>query len=143
MRRWLLPLLCCAFLTCCCTPPAGMEEFIPASQAENDCYNFSLDLSDSLAYYDVILYTRSDDPKPEKDFVAIYALWYSPDSLLTHAERFALPTGGRRGKVSVYREDLHLRPGVWRLMLNHEPGEPSIRGIGLSLKKHENPYGTR
>lgn len=159
-RRLLCVLAPVALFVVSCRPPATSEVFIPAPGP----YVFTLDMSDSLASYDVAIFTRIDaheETLAAMGQLPVTAVWTAPDYTMkddifgnryyTFTESFYLPLeGARRSYFSrqvwhSYRKGV--RPGIfgdWQLTLS-VPDSVQIRGfrgLGVELFRIDD-YGSR
>ena len=150
MRKLFLAFFAAILLVASCSQPATSEEFIPAPGP----YVFTLDLSDSLASYDVAIFTRIDsreEAMAETSQLPVTAVWTAPDHSMpenifgnqyfTYTEKFYLPLEASRSSFfsrqvwHKYRKGL--RPGIygdWQLTLSI-PDTVQIRGFrGLGVE---------
>ena len=135
-------------LAVACREPATSEVFIPAPGP----YTFTLDLSDSLASYDIALFTRIDaHGEAALDELPIIAVWTAPDysseddvfsnPYYTFTEVFYLPLEASRSSYFSrqvwHRYRKGVRPGIygdWQLSLS-VPDTVNIRGLrGLGVE---------
>ncbi len=135
-----LPLLLLCALSC--SEPASVERFIRADEAVNGVYVFQLDMTDSLAFYDLSLYTSVDAPLlgagPEKAALALEVSLYGPGTALS--ETVYLPCGDRKGSCRLYRTGVRpSSPGIWNLSLRPVDPPSGLRGLGVICSRH----GTR
>ncbi len=137
LSRPLLPLLLAPLLAVCCQQPRSAEQFIPAPGP----YVFRVDLSDTLAAYDLSFYTRLDGYPQELQAAQELALnitWTSPSDS-SYAERVYLPLTGRstlysRQVLQPYRAGVRpVEPGLWTLTVSvpYAGGRETLRGLGL------------
>jgi len=144
-----------AFLAVSCREPASSEVFIPVPGP----YTFTLDFSDSLATYDVALFTRIDSRAGSVQALGelpLIAVWTAPDysqedvfsnPYYTFTEVVYLPLGAsKRSYFSSqvwhpYRKGVN--PGIygdWTLTLSI-PDTVQVRGLrGLGVELHRK-YG--
>ena len=128
----LLPVLLAAVISC--QKPDRGSEFIKGERA---AYEFVLEDVDSLALYDISLYTS---PKT-RNIIAPASLpleirWVSEESDI-YVERVVMEVSSRR---QPYREGV-LFPlgGRWRLVIYLQDGADAINGLGITWRR----YGTR
>ena len=145
-RNLFLFLLCAVAVSC--REPSVSEEFIPAPGP----YEFALDFSDSLAKFDVALFTRIDSHEKTMRALGelpVTATWVAPSldgelPLGTFTEEFYLPLeGSRRSYFS--RQVWHpYRSGVvpavygeWKLTLSLPDSikVQGMRGMGVEVVK--------
>ncbi|MCR5019309.1 MAG: hypothetical protein K6A64_11000 [Bacteroidales bacterium] len=138
----------CLMYIVACREPSVSEEFIPAPGP----YEFALDFSDSLAKYDVALFTRIDSHEKTMRALGelpVTATWVAPSldgevPLGTFTEEFFLPLeGARRSYFS--RQVWHpYRSGVvpavygeWKLTLSLPDSIKvhGMRGMGVEVVK--------
>lgn len=128
----LLPVLLVTVFSC--QKPDRGSEFIKGERA---AYEFVLEDVDSLALYDISLYTS---PKTENNVapasLPLDVRWVSPESDI-HVERVVMEISSRR---QPYREGV-LFPlgGRWRLVIYPQDGAEAINGLGITWRR----YGTR
>ena len=134
MRKLLLILPALLFLSC--SRPSSTETFLRGDGP----YVFTVDMSDSLATYDVDLFTRID----AMEFPAQLRLditWKDPlDSLFTETVYLPVSRGSSffsQESYAPYRADVAPAvPGLWSVTVAvHNPPE-GLNGMGLVLKKH-------
>ena len=138
-----------------CARPESVEQYIGADQTPpNGLYHFSLDLSDSLATYDLSFYTRIDAGRlrmaEAKDFPLSLTLT-SPSGRRYRETVFFLVDETQRGSdfyssqyVKPYRTGLvPVEWGEWEMSVQVNGGNEvqGLRGLGIICKK--NLYGTR
>lgn len=126
-----------------CAPPSSTEEFIKVRDARNGIYSFKVDMSDSLAVYDLSFYTRVDrnslTSSGEAPRIRLVATWISPSGE-TFSETVYLPSGDAEGMVRKYRSGVQPKePGVWTLNVKAYSQEKGFRGLGLICDRN----GTR
>lgn len=154
MRKPFIPAVFAVLLMAACHQPATSEVFIPAPGP----YVFTLDLSDSLASYDVAIFTRIDSQELPAGMgqLPLTAVWTAPDysmpedvfgnQYFTYTEEFYLPLDAAR-RSFYSRQVWHkyrkgVRPGIygdWQLMLSI-PDTVQIhgfRGLGVELIRIE------
>lgn len=128
----LLPVLLVAVISC--RKPDRGSEFI---RGERAAYEFVLEDVDSLALYDISLYTS---PKTRNvtapASLPLEVRWVSPESDI-YVERVVMAVSSRRQQ---YREGM-LFPlgGRWRLVIYPQDGADAINGLGITWRR----YGTR
>ena len=106
-------------------------------------YSFEVNMSDSLAGYDLAFFTRVDRisiGRPVKrPAIRLDLEWISPDTLRSF-ETVYMPSGDTRGIVQSYRRGVRpAKPGVWTLNAKVVQPEDGFRGLGLTVKRN----GTR
>lgn len=135
-----------AALASACARPTSTEEFVRLSErSEDGLYHFELDMSDSLALYDVIFYSRIDCNNVKlaslRDF-PMEITWTAPDSVRRFREKVYFPihdeTAGSgfysKQYVIPYRTGLSpVKPGVWQMSVKVDADEhiPGFRGLGV------------
>lgn len=120
-----IPILLALAMLCSCSRPASYEEFIRCDEASGGIYEFSVDLPDSTASYDLSFYTSA--------LKAPLQLEISLDSL---RETVWFPE--EKG-LALYRS--LIRPGA-SMALRIKPLDPpdGFRGLGIILEQND---GTR
>lgn len=136
-----------ACLSCLsCARPSSMESFVLRdARGEDGMYRYEMDFTDTLARYDIYLYTRIDGPSRElalKNDIAMAAFWTDPDGEV-YREEFYFPIHeGRRTFFSsdyriLYREGVvpSVR-GKWTLAIDVVQNEsvPVLNGLGVEYK---------
>ena len=139
-----------------CSRPLSTEQYISVDRREaNGIYRFSLDLSDSLATYDVSFYSRIDANRLKhsvaKDF-SLMVTWTAPSGRRFRETVYFGVFDESRGSDSFssqflkpYRTGLvPVEHGVWELdvLVNSGAEVPGFRGLGVICKKNL-PHGTR
>lgn len=118
-------------LLAACEEPSSVETFIPGDGP----YEFTLDMTDTTAVYNLDLYTRVDVSAMQEipADMPLLIQWESPsDSLLR--EKVYLPLSAEvyepyRGGVSP------VEAGVWTLTVYAPSAPEGLRGMGLVLTK--------
>lgn len=132
-----------------CRKPSVYERFVQ----NNDCteagvYDFVVDMSDSLATYDVSLYTRVDgDHSGENTSVGVLVdvAWKSPSGIV-YSEKVYFPFSEgteffSRQAVMPYRVDtVPVEYGLWELSLRPQVDIAGLRGWGVKCVRKN---GTR
>lgn len=134
MRKLLLILP--ALLLLSCSQPSSTETFLRG----NGPYVFTVDMSESLATYDVDLFTRID----AMEFPAQLRLditWKDPlDSLFTETVYLPVSRGSSffsQESYAPYRADVAPAvPGLWSVTVAVPNPPEGLNGMGLVLKKH-------
>ena len=132
MRRLLLPLLAVLLLASCTQPPS--REFFQRSDGTGE-YSFPIDMSDTLAAYDLSFYTAMDKPLFHRDTLSCFplqVLWRSPSGRY-FSETVYYPASQR---LAPYRSGVvPAEFGEWELSVTI-PGEPArLRGLGVICKR--------
>ena len=136
MRRFFL-LIVLAATICSCVRPSSTETFIPVDGADFGMYRYELDLTDSLATYDLSFYTRVDGAVP--GMLCLDVTWTSPVGD-TFGETVYMHTGDSNGACEAYRTGVSPRmAGIWKLDVNIPDAPEGLRGLGLVCKRN----GTR
>ncbi|MCQ2181778.1 MAG: hypothetical protein MJY50_06950 [Bacteroidales bacterium] len=135
----LLTALC--VLLASCVRPDTEEWFVCAEDAVNGNYLFDLDMTDSLATFDLSLYFRVDNLKSRGAFVPMNVSWYSPSSEKRLEETVYMECGNySEGAQALYRDAVRPgEPGIWKI--NVRPMNPPVgfRGVGVIFTRN----GTR
>ncbi len=148
MRSSLKALLFCLALAFSCSNPASRETFIKASETEvPGRYSFSVDFSDSLAVYDLDIYTMADINRGEKvgwTDIQAYSLWTSPSGK-QYSETFVMPDSAFVRKtfnsyhyLRAYRHDVSPKEaGLWtvEIILPVCDQTSMVRGLGLIVTR--------
>ena len=134
-----LPLILSAFLlVLSCRQPASTETFIHAPGP----YEYTLDLSDSAAVWDVSLYTRVDAVRETPSELEISATWTSP-SAESFCETVYLPLSAgtsffsREASVPYRAAVAPAERGLWTLTLTLPSPPSGLRGLGLVVERLE------
>lgn len=131
-----------ALLVTSCTKPTVSESFVSIEDRDViGSYVFDMDLCDSLATYDLYLYTRVDQMPPQlalQEDMELRVRWISPDGE-RYEETVYFPV---REKVkALYRRDFApVLSGVWKLELSVRDEIEGLRGMGIVLERKD---GTR
>lgn len=143
----LMPVFLLAVLLSACSAPRVSEVFVPSSQKDSlGRYAFELDMSDSLASYDISFYTRLDCSVYSFDNVVdipVYVWLTSPSGEL-FAEQVFLPKRGfsaeRPGSYDCMMEYrtgcIPAEYGQWGMALSVSP-ITGLRGMGVILTKNK------
>lgn len=98
-------------------------------------YRYDVDMSDSLAVYDLTLYARVDDGGRTKAFPLNVSLVSPSGAMETETVWFDYA----RSEVSPYRTDCSPQErGIWRITVTTDT--PSLEGLGLICTRR---HGTR
>lgn len=141
MNRSLAVLLLCTVLLAGCRRPVSYETFVLAGEAEEDIYQFELDLSDEGCSYDISFFTKTDAPvfrKQETVSVPIVVNWSMEDNP-GFSETVWYPLG--ENKVPYRTGVVMEQPGTWTLKAHVMYAPAGFRGLGIICKRNEN--GTR
>ena len=145
MLKGLIPYFAVLCLAVSCAHPSTVEDF--RSVADRDSlgrFSYGLDMTDSVAVYDISFYTRFDCPK--KQFKTISDIRIDVELLspsgLSYEETVYLPVNefksDRKGTYDccvVYRKDLvPVEWGVWTMNLTLEDLK-GLRGMGVIKSK--------
>ena len=142
-----LPVMICLSalaLTASCRRPASFEQFIRADETVSGSYVFTLFLDDSLASYDLSIYTKVDPPlmaadRPEVS-LGLVVEWAEKNGFTALREKVYLPCGGAAGSNQPYRSGVRpSHPGEWTVSITPENPPAGLRGIGMICKRN----GTR
>lgn len=139
-----------------CARPDSVEQYVGIEQKEpNGLYTYSLDLSDSLATYDIVFYSRIDMGRQRMASVRDFPLmvtWTSPSGQRYRETVYFGVRDEARGSnfySSQYRKTYRtgLVPvewGLWSMTVHVNAGNevPGFRGLGVICKKNH-PYGSR
>ena len=135
-----------AAIAASCAPPPSYEPFVMREKAQyGDTYPFALDLSDTMASYSLGFYTRLERQSFgvfPSDSLVLDLRWFSPsDSIITDTTfiRISLPVNTSYYSwdfVTEYRDRfVPSEGGTWRLNAKVVNDSPSIRGLGIILKR--------
>ena len=144
--RPLHPLFLCLIssaLLCACSEPLSSYQFVGEGECGTDgVYVFHLPLSDSLAVYDVSLYSSAQKAKVEN--LEILSRWIAPDGE-SFSETVYMKEVGRKGSREIYRSAIKpgSRCGEWILSLKPVVERGSISGMGVICSKETVEDGTR
>ena len=153
LRTALLAAAVLAAAVISCRKPSSYEQFIRADRAEGGEYVFCLDMSDTLACYDVSLYTRVDAAffaaaRPSRQ-LRLEISWIAPvmpDSTpvmpdpdrASLSETVYLPYGGRAGSAHLYRSGVKPSPaGEWTVAVRPLDAPKGLRGMGIICKRKD------
>lgn len=133
-----------------CVRPTSTESYIKLhDKSEDGLYHFELDMSDSLATYDVTFYTRIDCNNVKmaslRDF-PMEITWVAPDSVRKFREKVYFPIHDETASsgfysnqyVVPYRTGLDpISHGIWQLTVKIDADEhlPGFRGLGVICEK--------
>ena len=125
-----------------CSKPAVSESFVSIEDRDViGSYVFDMDLCDSLAAYDLYLYTRVDQRPSElaaQEDMELRVRWISPQGE-RYEEQVYFPV--REKTKALYRSDfVPVEPGIWKLELSVRDEVEGLRGMGLVLERKD---GTR
>ena len=150
----LLSLVASAVLSC--ARPDSVEQYVGIEQREaNGIYRYSIDLSDSLATYDITFYSRIDAGRQrmaETGDFPLMVTWISPSGQRYRETVFFNVRDEARGSsfyTSQYRKPYRtglvpVENGIWDLTVHVNAGNevPGFRGLGVICRKNL-PHGTR
>ena len=123
-------------LAASCSQPSSTETFIPAPGP----YEFAVDLSDSVAVWDLSLYTRVDAVRDTLPELKLTATWTSP-SAQSFSETVYLPLSGgtsffsREACVPYRTAVAPLERGCWTLTVTLPSPPSGLRGLGLVVAR--------
>lgn len=136
----------CLMAVASCRKPSAMEFFVlNEDRGEDGLYRYEMDFSDSLATYDVYIYSRIDELGStllEREDIPMAAYWTAPDGEV-YKDTFYFPVReAKRGFFSseykmLYREGITpIQRGKWSLHIDVAQGEqmPTLRGLGIAYK---------
>ena len=120
-----------------CSEPTHGEKFVKGDRLY---YEYTIPVTDSLAYYDLSFYTRVDNFKAGNCPLGLDLRWTSPaDSL--YYEKVWMRTGNTQGKVELYRSGMRFPlNGDWTLRIKAPDKPEGFCGVGVIWEKY---YGTR
>ena len=134
----------------CVSPPSSKEVFIKNDDRVNGRYKFELDLSDTLASYDINLYSAldcSDDEMHELSSEKLEITLISPSNI-SFSEVVYFPLDGLKRKdfpsklyYLPYRVDIVPEEyGDWTMFVSFDEKKDNenIRGLGMQLIKKSN-----
>lgn len=123
-----------------CTRPRSYEKFVTISRSQGGLYEFCLDLSDSLASYDIYFYTRALGSGPDTLCLPLMVAWQAPDSTVFEEAVYMRP-GGSKGNCELYRSAVVMNPpGEWKLSIRPVEVPKGFCGMGVICKRND---GTR
>lgn len=139
-----------------CSRPTSVEQFVSVDRREaNGLYRYTLDMSDSLAIYDISFYSRIDANRLKfthaKDFSLMVTLTAPSGQRFRETVYFGVFDESSGSNffssqyVKPYRTGLvPVEYGVWEMnvLVNSGAEVPGLRGLGVVCKKHL-PDGTR
>lgn len=139
-----------------CARPDSVEQYVGIEQREaNGIYRYSIDLSDSLATYDITFYSRIDAGRQrmaETGDFPLMVTWISPSGQRYRETVFFNVRDEARGSsfyTSQYRKPYRtglvpVENGIWDLTVHVNAGNevPGFRGLGVICRKNL-PHGTR
>ena len=132
MRRP-LSLIALAVLLSCCAQPSSYEPFVRSDKSGE--YSFTLDMSDTLAAYDLAFYTLIDRPLFQRDTLVSFPLnvvWRSPSGRY-FSETVYYPADSLRVR---YRSGVvPSEGGEWALQVSVTPEPAGFRGLGVICSK--------
>ena len=149
--RLVLPALVAAILAAgACSRPVSSEQFVSADKREaNGLYRFKLDLSDSLATYDVSFYSRIDAGRLKLENnrdLPMMVTWSAPSGRRYRETVYFVLSDESPGSdtfsgqfVKPYRTGLvPTEYGEWELnvLVNSGADYPGFRGLGVICKKN-------
>ena len=127
-----------------CHKPAVCEQFIRADEAVDGLYEFALDMSDTLATYDLSFYTAALDAPLSLtvDWSCDYSetVWL-PAGKVEALYRSGIRPDGQPGTGAAYpygRKKEAAAPVILRVRVNNAPED--FRGLGIICKRND---GTR
>ena len=110
--------------------------FLPAPR---NAYEYTLDVLDTLAFYDLAFYTRIDGPSAESQ-LKLSMVWKDPSDSL-YRETVYMKVAEKDGVVRNYRTGMRFpSEGEWTLSVTVTPEVRGFRGLGLVWNSY---YGTR
>ena len=132
MRRIIPRLLLLAALSAC-RQPRAREFFLRANDSGE--YSFSLDLSDTLAAYDISFYTALDRPPFHRDTLVCFPMqivWRSPSGRY-FSETVYYPADSVKAR---YRTGLiPSEYGDWTVAVTLPSQPASLRGLGIICER--------
>ena len=139
-----------------CARPDSVEQYVGMEQREpNGLFRYSVDLSDTLATYDITFYSRIDAGRQRmveaRDF-PLMVTWTSPSGQRYRETVYFDVSDEAKGSsfytsqyLKPYRTGLvPVESGVWDMTVHINAGNevPGFRGLGVICKKNL-PHGTR
>ena len=132
-----------------CARPDSVEQYVGIEQREaNGIYRYSIDLSDSLATYDITFDTRIDAGRQrmaETGDFPLMVTWISPSGQRYRETVFFNVRDEARGSsfyTSQYRKPYRtglvpVENGIWDLTVHVNAGNevPGFRGLGVICRK--------
>ena len=133
-----------------CARPDSVEQYVGTEQREpNGLYRYSIDLSDSLATYDIIFYSRIDAGRQRMAEAVDFPLmvtWTSPSGQRYRETVYFDVRDEAKGSsfytsqyIKPYRTGLvPVESGVWDMTVHVNAGNevPGFRGLGVICRKH-------
>lgn len=132
-------LLLSAFLLCAvsCTEPVQGESYV---RGPRRYYEFTLDVEDSLALYDISFCCRYAARIHTDSQMCIGVRWTSPQDSV-YSEKVWMKLDRGESCVKPYRARMNFpRSGEWTLRLTPQGHEDDMVGMGIEWRKY---YGTR
>ena len=149
-QAWMLLLAVLMAAAWSCVRPDSVEQYVGAEQREpNGLYNYTIDMSDTLATYDITLYSRIDAGKQRmaatRDF-PLTVTWTAPSGRrYRETVYFGIHEGseGSNFYSNQYRKPYRtglvpVEAGIWELAVQVNSGNevPGFRGLGVICKKN-------
>lgn len=127
-----------------CSQPSSYESFVTIDKSRGGVYSFDLDMSDSLATYDIWLFNRVIAPCGHNEVledIPVEILWEGADST-SYAESVYMKSGGSKGNKQLYRSGVMLaKPGMVKLQIRPQRVPEGFSGVGVVCERKYN--GTR
>lgn len=112
-----------------CSRPSSYEKFITISRSVGGIYSFELDLSDSLALWDLSFYTRST--ASDTLSLPLLVLWESPSGGEFQETVYMAPPRDGYSK-ELYRSAFGVQePGLWKLHVRPLAIPRGFCGLGI------------
>lgn len=129
MRRLTCAILLAVLLLAACGEPPSREQFMRSDGSGE--YSFLLEMTDTVAGYNISFYTAIDRPLMRRDTLASFPLqvvWRSPSGRY-FSETVYYPADSLRAR---YRSGLVPgEPGQWELGVTISPEPAGLRGLGV------------
>jgi len=134
MRLKLAIFLAVAALLQSCGEYPGDSVFIKACDAPEGVYRFTVDLSDSLAAYDISFFTHISEP------LMLDVNWLSPASVPSLRDSVWMEPKDRKADFALYRSGVcPAEKGAWIIEVRPSSVPKNFIGMGIVCKKN----GTR
>ena len=142
--RLCYPLFLCLIISVLlysCSEPLSSYQFVREDKcASEGVYVFHLDMSDSLAVYDVSIYSSAQKGRVEN--LELLARWIAPDGQ-SFSETVYMKDVERKGSRELYRSSMRpgSQSGAWILSLKPSVERGRLSGLGVICTKRDD--GTR
>jgi len=105
-------------------------------------YSFVLDMSDSIASYDIYIYSRIETPSREHVIEIPMDIWWVDPDRTKYIEKVYFCSSSSLGEKILYRQDvIPSKRGKWYLGIHPDVLPKNLCGFGVELKRKD--YGAR